>query len=163
SKHSRAARRAASPSLDVDKSLTSLPRAEKTPVQRESILADRANAGISKKQSKPKPKSRVQKLRQQKGIQRAEAVFDQMENKVTKSANRAKAVKSRRADWEDLNRKTAKSMFAALNAAEDNDDDAMVDDSGAPATSKPASRPVPVAQNPVVDEPATIDEDDEIT
>ncbi|KKK13359.1 hypothetical protein AOCH_004698 [Aspergillus ochraceoroseus] len=131
SKHSRAARRAASPSLDVDKSLTSLPRAEKTPVQRESILADRANAGISKKQSKPKPKSRVQKLRQQKGIQRAEAVFDQMENKVTKSANRAKAVKSRRADWEDLNRKTAKSMFAALNAAEDNDDDAMVDDSGA--------------------------------
>ncbi|KAL4920574.1 ribosome biogenesis protein Alb1 [Aspergillus aurantiobrunneus] len=96
SKHSRAARRAASPSLDLDKSLTSLPRAEDTVMQRESVLADRAKAGVSKKQTKPKAKSRAQRLRQQKGMDRAEAVLDQLEIKVAKSNNRAKTVKSRR-------------------------------------------------------------------
>lgn len=65
-------------------------------MQRESILADRANAGVSKKQSKPKAKSRAQRLRQQKGMDKAEAIMDQLEIKVAKSENRAKAVKSRR-------------------------------------------------------------------
>ncbi|RAK95259.1 Alb1 domain-containing protein [Aspergillus ibericus CBS 121593] len=163
SKHSRAARRAASPSLEVDKSITSLPRAQETTVQRESILSERANAGITKKQSKSKAKTRAQRLRQQKGVERAEAVVDQMEKKVTKSVGRAKAVKARRADWEDLNRKS-KSMFQALNdeAEDDMDDDMMAD----AAPSKPAKRvtkPAAVAQNPVVDEHAGIDMDDIIT
>ncbi|XHG04533.1 hypothetical protein AWENTII_007798 [Aspergillus wentii] len=96
SKHSRAARRAASPSLDVDKSLTSLPRAESTVLQRDSILTDRANSGVQKKQSKPKPKSRAQRQRQQKGMDRAEAVMDQLENKVAKSVSRGKVVNARR-------------------------------------------------------------------
>lgn len=96
SKHSRAARRAASPSLDVDKSITTLPRAQETTVQRESVLLERANSGISKKQSKSKAKTRAQRLRQQKGMERAEAVVDQLEKKVTKSVGRAKAIKNRR-------------------------------------------------------------------
>lgn len=95
SKHSRAARRAASPSLDLDKSLASAPRVEE-PRQRDSVLADRANAGVMKKSSKPKAKTRAQKLRQQKGMERAEAVLDQMEIKVSKSLNRGKTVKARR-------------------------------------------------------------------
>ncbi|GKZ70584.1 hypothetical protein AnigIFM50267_006238 [Aspergillus niger] len=162
SKHSRAARRAASPSLDVDRSLTSLPRAEETTVQRDSILSERANAGVSKKQSKGKAKTRAQRLRQQKGVERAEAVMDQLEKKVTKSEVRAKSVKARRAEWEDLNRKT-KSMFEALNEeADDNMDDAMMDDA---AASKPAkrSKPAPVTQTPVVEEHEGIDVDDDIT
>ncbi|KAL4998669.1 Alb1-domain-containing protein [Aspergillus recurvatus] len=159
SKHSRAARRAASPSLDLDKSLTNLPRAENTPLQRESILADRANAGVSKKQSKPKARSRSQRLRQQKGIERAEAVMDRHEIKVAKSSQRAKAVKNRRADWSDLNGKASK--FEVLAEADNGDDDAMVDVPA--ASSKPKTRPAQVTQKPVVDEHAPIDEDDEIT
>jgi uncharacterized membrane protein YdfJ with MMPL/SSD domain len=68
-------------------------------MQRESILADRANAGVSKKQSKAKAKSRAQRLRQQKGMDRAEAIMDQLEIKVAKSENRAKTVKSRRVSF----------------------------------------------------------------
>lgn len=93
--NTRAARRTASPSLDVDKSLTTLPRAESPTVQRRSILADRANAGIQKKQ-KQKKLSRAQRLRQQKGADRAEAVMDQLEIKKAKSVNRAKSIKARR-------------------------------------------------------------------
>ncbi|KAL4747847.1 hypothetical protein BDW72DRAFT_6571 [Aspergillus terricola var. indicus] len=159
SKHSRAARRAASPSLDLDKSLTNLPRAENTPLQRESILADRANAGVSKKQSKPKAKSRAQRLRQQKGMERAEAVIDRHEIKVAKSAQRAKTVKNRRADWTDLNGKASK--FEALAEADIGDDDAMADVPA--ASSKPKTHTLQVTQDPAVDEHGGIDEDDEIT
>ncbi|KAL3455464.1 Alb1-domain-containing protein [Aspergillus heterothallicus] len=161
SKHSRAARRAASPTVDLDKSLVNLPRAEKTELHRESILSDRANAGVSKKQAKPKAKSRAQRMRQQKGIERAEAIMDQHEIKLVKSNNRAKAVKNRRADWTDLNEKAAK--FDLLATAENDDDDAMVDASAAPAKSKRETRSAHVTQTPVVDEHAPIDEDDEIT
>ncbi|PYI00650.1 hypothetical protein BO78DRAFT_465170 [Aspergillus sclerotiicarbonarius CBS 121057] len=163
SKHSRAARRAASPSLEVDKSITSLPRAQETTVQRESILSERANSGITKKQSKSKAKTRAQRLRQQKGVERAEAVVDQLEKKVTRSAGRAKAIKARRGEWEDLNRKS-KTMFEALNdEAEDNMDDATMDDVAPSKSGKRVSKPATVAQNPVVDEHAGIDMDDVIT
>ncbi|KAL4887286.1 Alb1-domain-containing protein [Aspergillus karnatakaensis] len=161
SKHSRAARRAASPSLDLDKSLASLPRAEKTELHRESILTDRANAGVTKKQSKPRAKSRAQRQRQQKGMEKAEAILDQLEKKVAGSVTRAKAVKSRAADWSDLNEKASK--FAALAEANNDDDNAMVDASTAHTSSKPKTRSAPVTQNSVVDEHAPIDEDDEIT
>ena len=63
---------------------------------RESVLADRANAGVSKKQSKPKAKSKAQRQRQQKGLERAEIVMDQLEVKVAGSVKRGKTVKARR-------------------------------------------------------------------
>ncbi|KAH8425204.1 Alb1 domain-containing protein [Aspergillus melleus] len=165
SKHSRAARRAASPSLDVDKSVMSLPRVEETALPRDSVLADRANSGVSKKQSKPRNKSRAQRQKQQNGIERAESVMDQMEKKVSNSVSRAKAVKARRGEWEDLNRKSVASKFQALeNEADNDEDDAMVDDSGPPAkTRKPQPQQTIVTQNPVADEPAGIDEDEDIT
>ncbi|CAI7593063.1 unnamed protein product [Penicillium glandicola] len=166
SQRSRAARRAASPSLDLDKSVTSLPRAESPTTTRPSVLADRTTSGVQKKQKKNDKVSRAQRLRQQKGMDRAEAVMDQLEIKKAKSLARGKTVNSRRADWEDTNRKTL--AFAALQQDEDEDDeddDAMAEDS-APST-------IPVAKNIfqivtegsdlVTDEPATIDETDEIT
>ncbi|PLB36834.1 Alb1 domain-containing protein [Aspergillus candidus] len=170
---SRAARRQASPSLDVDKSLKSLPRAEDTPVSRESVLTDRRNSGIMKKQ-KGKALTRAQKQRQMKGVERAEAVIDQMEIKVTRSSTRAKTIKARSADWDDLNKKSKGSVFQALNDAEgdvedEGDGDAMVDDSGAPAPAatdapaKPAAKPVFATQNPAVADHADNDEDEEIT
>lgn len=96
SRHSRAARREVSPSVDVDKSLRSAPRAESTVIQRESVLSERANAGVTKKQLKPKALSRAQRQRQQKGMERAEMVMDQLEKKVDNSVNRGKSVKARR-------------------------------------------------------------------
>lgn len=89
--HSRAARRETSPSADVDKSLKSMPRVE-TPTKQPVIN----HAGISKKKSKTKALTRAQKLRQQKGIERAESVMDQLETKISKSIGRAKAVNARR-------------------------------------------------------------------
>ncbi|PKX97661.1 Alb1 domain-containing protein [Aspergillus novofumigatus IBT 16806] len=162
--HSRAARRAASPSLDVDKSLTSLPRAENTVIQRESVLNERANAGVSKK-SKAKAKTRAQRMRQQTAIERAEIVYSRLEKKVAKSVSRGKTVKARRSDWESLNRNVSGSMFEALQEQDDDThlDDAMVDVAGAPATKKRTSKPAEVTQNPVANEHADIDVDDDIT
>lgn len=74
----------------------SAPRAESTVIQRESILSERANAGVTKKQSKPKSLSKAQRQRQQKGMERAEMVTDQLEKKVNESLNRGKTVKARR-------------------------------------------------------------------
>ncbi|KAJ5101960.1 hypothetical protein NUU61_004182 [Penicillium alfredii] len=167
SQNSRAARRAVSPGLNVDKSLTSLPRASSPTVQRPSILAERSNAGIQKKQSKGKRISRAQRLRQEKGMERAEAVSDQLQIKKAKSVARAKNVKARRADWEDTNQKS--SMFAALQQDQESEgeasDDAMAEDT-VPSTSTAnaaVSQPTPVVANPVAEDPATVDEDDEIT
>ncbi|BCR90006.1 Alb1 domain-containing protein [Aspergillus chevalieri] len=168
SKHSRAARRDISPSADADKSLLSAPRAETTVIQRDSILSERANAGVSKKQSKPKNLSRAQRQRQKKGMERAEMVVDQLENKVAKSVKRGKNVQARRADWDDWNRKTAK--FEALQQiaadgddGDDNDDDDVMVDDSAPKSNKRESKPARVTQNLVADDHAGNDEDEEIT
>ncbi|KAJ5310152.1 uncharacterized protein N7443_002613 [Penicillium atrosanguineum] len=166
--NSRAARRAMSPSLNVDKSLTSLPRAESPGAQRPSVLTDRRNSGIQKKQ-KQKKMSRAQRMRHQKGMDRAEAVMDQMEIKKERSFTRAKVVKDRRGEWEDLNKKAG--MFAALqqtNAADDDDDDDDDDDEMSENTKQPKSIPNPFASEtsvsePVADEHAPVDEEDDIT
>lgn len=74
------------------------------------------------------------------------------------------------ADWDELNHKSS-SMFAALqvDTLDDNADDAMADDS-APVEShnkKPVVlQPTPqghLARNPVVEQHAAINEEDEIT
>ncbi|KAJ5620320.1 hypothetical protein N7510_004304 [Penicillium lagena] len=166
SQHSRAARRAASPSLDLDKSLKTLPRAESPTVQRPSVLSERANSGVQKRQKKGKNMTKAQRLRQQKGLERAEAVVDQMEVKLTKSANRQKTINSRRAAWEDTNRKST--IFQALQQEEDETDDdeqgdnAMAEDA-APSQSKPVLKSTHTVSNPVPETPALADEDDEIT
>lgn len=94
STHSRAARRAASPSVDLDRSLTSLPRPE-TP----QIPSPHVNSGITKKKSKSKPKSRAQRLRQEKGLERAEIVMDQLEKKVNKSLERGRTINRRKVNY----------------------------------------------------------------
>ncbi|CAG7947316.1 unnamed protein product [Penicillium nalgiovense] len=167
SQRSRAARRAASPSLDLDKSVTSLPRAESPTTTRPSVLADRATSGIQKKQKKNDKISRAQRLRQQKGMDRAEAVMDQLEIKKAKSLARGKAVDSRRADWEDTNRKSL--AFIALqqddNDEDDEDNDAMGEDS-APAKIAVADNVFQIAtegSNPATEDSAAVDEADEIT
>lgn len=106
--------------------------------------------------------SRAQRLRYQKGMERAEAVMDQLEIKKAKSVNRARTVKERRvclklamkctfprgiggmltftlflqADWQEMNKKS--SAFAALQQIEDaeDDDEEEENDDDAMATEK---------------------------
>ncbi|EEQ31175.1 hypothetical protein McanMca71_005658 [Microsporum canis] len=103
SAHSRAARREVSPSVNVDKSLTSLPRAERTNTSVPAVLGAQHNSGVSKKGKKPK--SRAQRLRQEKGLERAEVVLDKREKKVTKSVRKLSGVKARKVTWDELNKK----------------------------------------------------------
>ncbi|KAG8631656.1 hypothetical protein KVT40_000796 [Elsinoe batatas] len=98
--HSRAARRAASPSLDVDKSILD------TKTEKESGGHASAYGGILKKK-KQKPLSRQQRLRQEKGMERAEQNLDKLSKKVADSHFREKKVKTRNAAWDDLNEKIA--------------------------------------------------------
>ncbi|TKX21003.1 hypothetical protein C1H76_6854 [Elsinoe australis] len=102
SSHSRAARRAASPSLDVDKSILDI----KAPEKDTNVSYGGAYAGISKKK-KSKPLTRQQRLRQEKGMERASNNLDKLSKKVADSQFREKKVKNRNAAWEELNEKVA--------------------------------------------------------
>ena len=62
-----------------------------------------------------------------------------------------------------MNRKNAK-LEALRKFAEGEDlDDSMVDVSAEPKSTKPESQPAPVTQNPVAEDHAGADEDEEIT
>ncbi|KAF2398622.1 hypothetical protein EJ06DRAFT_583300 [Trichodelitschia bisporula] len=99
--HSRAARRAESPSLNTDKSLKTVTPPSSKP--RAPVFNN--DSGIKKK--KAKALKRQQKVRQQKLMERADIVNEQLVAKVQKSIGRFKTVKGRSKDWEDLNKKLA--------------------------------------------------------
>lgn len=72
-----------------------MPRVE-APTKAVGVLAAHANAGISKKKANKKL-SRSQRLRQQKGIERGEMLFDRLETKVEKAkASYSKVVTARK-------------------------------------------------------------------
>ncbi|KAI9740266.1 MAG: hypothetical protein M1834_004844 [Cirrosporium novae-zelandiae] len=99
--HSRAARRAGSPSLGVNKSQRSLEAPEDSAAVRPHVLA--AHHGDAIKKKKSKRETRQQRLRREKGLERAEIVMDQLEKKVAKSVVKEKTIKARRANWQELN------------------------------------------------------------
>ncbi|MCJ1360840.1 MAG: hypothetical protein MMC33_010849 [Icmadophila ericetorum] len=103
--HSRAAKRASSPSIDLDKSLKSLKPPVDTTPRPKSILSAQHGNGITKKKAKGKNLTRQQRLRQEKGLERAEAVMDKKEKKVERSLNKGKKAKERNAAWDELNGK----------------------------------------------------------
>ncbi|PHH74835.1 hypothetical protein CDD80_2822 [Ophiocordyceps camponoti-rufipedis] len=105
SKHSRAARRATSPSINTDKSLkeVTLPR---DAVSRPSVLAIRQSAGVQKK-TKPSRKSRMStkaRRRHDKGLEMAEAVGERTAAKTRRSVGRARVARNRRKPWDDVNK-----------------------------------------------------------
>jgi hypothetical protein len=150
---SRASKRAASPSLDLDKSLKSAPRAtDATPV-----LAARPNAGISKTKRKQKPMKRGQRARQEKGLARAEAVMDQLEKKKALSQVKLKRVRGRRAVWDEVNgeareevRKAPKFQVLA-NGAVENEDAADDDEAWEDENGDADMKPVEVIEVPVTE------------
>ncbi|KAF2646229.1 hypothetical protein P280DRAFT_368951, partial [Massarina eburnea CBS 473.64] len=104
--NSRASRRAVSP---TDPSLTkpsakpartsASPPADPASVK-PHVLAARS-PGVSK--SKSKPLKRAQRLRQQKGMGRAEDNMDKLELKRVKSFGKEKKVKERAKAWDEVN------------------------------------------------------------
>ncbi|EJT74058.1 hypothetical protein GGTG_07907 [Gaeumannomyces tritici R3-111a-1] len=119
SKHSRAARRATSPSIDTDKSLKNVKPPAEPANQRPAVLAAQHGAGVGKKGKsgrKAIPSSRARR-RHEKGMDRAEAVMDRTLSKIEKSKGQARTVQSRRKAWDDIN------TSALAAAAADGDDD----------------------------------------
>lgn len=136
--HSRAAKRASSPSIDTDKSLKNVKPPTESKSHRPSVLAVHQGAGVSKKSRNGRKSvlSAKAKRRQEKGLDRAEAVMDKKEKKVEKSKGKARTVQERAKAWDDLNKKTLakKARQEALEKEnwvdEQEDQDGMDDDVG---------------------------------
>ena len=131
---SRASKRAASPSMDLDKSIRDAPRAsDATP-----SLAPRPQSGVTKARKKLKPLKRGQRARQEKGSARAEVVSAQLEKKMAGSQSRLKKRRERKAVWDEVNddareeqRKTPKfQLLSNGNTENDENQDEWEDESG---------------------------------
>lgn len=124
--HSRAAKRASSPSIDTDKSLKNVKPPTEYKPSRPSVLAVHSGAGVSKKSknSRKSVLSAKAKRRQEKGMDRAEAVMDKKEKKVEKSKGKARNVQERAKAWEELNKK----ILAKKAAEEALEKENLVDD-----------------------------------
>ncbi|KAL9073283.1 MAG: hypothetical protein Q9157_004814 [Trypethelium eluteriae] len=124
---SRAARRDASPSLNTDKSLKNVEPPVEKPQSQANVLGIR-DEGITKKK-KQKSMSRQQRLRHQKGLERADRNLDKLDRKLATSVQKKKKVNARRANWDDLNGSIAKQIKADQpnKTAEDGRDGAAAD------------------------------------
>lgn len=104
SKHSRAARRATSPGIDTDKSLKNVkPPPSDTANKKPDILAAHHSSGITKKKRKVVLSTKARK-RQEKSMDRAEAVMDRTSTKVEKSKGSFRVIQSRKKTWDEVNR-----------------------------------------------------------
>ncbi|KAH7067623.1 Alb1-domain-containing protein [Paraphoma chrysanthemicola] len=124
--HSRAARRAASPSIDLDKKLKQTTRdsaSPSRPAHTKPHALSAQNAGIQKK-AKKSTMTRAQRLRHQKGLERAAAVLDKRHVKVVKSLDKEKTVKERSKGWEDVNGDSFKSKKGARSPDADSTEQA---------------------------------------
>jgi hypothetical protein len=152
--HSRAAKRASSPSIDTDKSLKNVKPPAESVNYRPSILAIHHGAGVTKK---PKSGRKVvlsakAKRRQEKDLDRAKAVTDKKEKKIEKSKGRARTVQKRSKTWEELNKTMAakrsreeafekENWVSEEDVAEEVQDDVEVND--ASLVTVAASTPLP--------------------
>lgn len=124
--HSRTARRAASPSLNLDKSAKpshttrdSASPSRPTKINPHALAAK--DAGIIKKQKKSNM-TRGQRVRQQKGLERAADNMDKLELKRLKSLGKAGTIKERAKGWEDINGDGSKKKTKSGNAFDQLDD-----------------------------------------
>ncbi|KFA64252.1 hypothetical protein S40285_06749 [Stachybotrys chlorohalonatus IBT 40285] len=116
SKHSRAARRATSPGIDLDKSLKDIKPPSRS-ASRPSVLAVQT-AGIHKKSKRGRKSQMSAKARRrhEKGIEMAEAVVERTGKKVERSLGRERTGKERRKAWDAVN-KAAEAEEAAADDA----------------------------------------------
>ncbi|EGO60499.1 hypothetical protein NEUTE1DRAFT_127361 [Neurospora tetrasperma FGSC 2508] len=101
-KHSRAARRQTSPGIDLDKSLKAVRPPQESVNLRPTVLAAHHNSGVTKKNKKKQLSSKARK-RQEKSMDRAEAIMDRTSTKVAKSHGKARVIESRKRTWDEVN------------------------------------------------------------
>ncbi|CAK7270729.1 hypothetical protein SEPCBS119000_004240 [Sporothrix epigloea] len=126
SKHSREARRATSPGIDLDKSLKNVKPPQESVNFRPAILGMHQAAGVTKRVKKQGRKSVLSakaRRRQERGSDMAEAVMDRTAQKVQRSKSNARVIQSRSKEWTEINRvagravggkKEQSTMFGAL-------------------------------------------------
>ncbi|TPX08168.1 uncharacterized protein E0L32_001936 [Thyridium curvatum] len=106
SKHSRAARRATSPSINTDKSLKNVQAPAPSTDHRPSILGLHQAAGVTKKTRKQgrkaAPSARARR-RADRGADRAEQIMDRTQAKVQRSKAASRAIQSRSRGWDEIN------------------------------------------------------------
>ncbi|KAK4137581.1 hypothetical protein BT67DRAFT_431838 [Trichocladium antarcticum] len=106
SKHSREARRASSPSINTDKSLKNVKLPQESTDRRPAVLAAHHAGGVTKKSKSGRKAvlSTKARRRQEKSMDRAEAVMDRTAVKVQRSKVHARVVDSRKKTWDQVNR-----------------------------------------------------------
>jgi hypothetical protein len=128
--HSRAARRAASPSINLPKDLKTKTRdshSPSRPSEAKHHVLSAQNAGISK--PKKSNLKRAQRARAQKAMERAADDMDKWELKKAKSIERAASIKERAKLWDEINgesksaKKSAFAMLAEHNETEESNKD----------------------------------------
>ncbi|KAJ4388823.1 hypothetical protein N0V93_006284 [Gnomoniopsis smithogilvyi] len=128
--HSRAARRATSPSINTDKSLKEVQPPSESLNQRPAVLGLHQNAGVTKKSKRGRKAvlSTRARARHERGLEKAEAIVDRTATKVQKSKYSASRVETRKKAWDEINAAAGKvgkkgtNMFAGLEEEEEDDD-----------------------------------------
>lgn len=169
SAHSRAARRATSPSIDTDKSLKNAqPPPESTNI-RPAVLAAHHGGGVTKKTKRKSQMSHKARLRQEKNLERAEAVAERTALKVQKSKGQARVIQSRKKTWEELNREIlGREAAAAKKSSKDPEGDAAVAafyadaDQDMDVVDEDTNGEAATAEKPYLQVPAPVEEEEEI-
>ncbi|KAI2465675.1 Alb1-domain-containing protein [Annulohypoxylon bovei var. microspora] len=166
--HSRAARRATSPGIDTDKSLKNVQPPAESVDHRPSILSIHQGAGVTKKTRKSRNMSTKARKRYEKGQDRATAVMDRRETKITKSKGQSRTIQTRRKTWDDINNQipaTTKKTQAEVDGEDDQEvsewedemDDAQIEE--APESTSAIDKP-PIQEGPEAMEEEQNDEDE---
>lgn len=134
--HSRAARRATSPSINTDKSLKDVKPPTESINNRPSVLGIHQSAGVTKKTKRGRKSvlSTKARRRHERGLERAEHVVDRTAVKIQKSKRSAAEIASRKKAWDEVNGsigdvaaavggKASLNMFAGLGNDGDDDED----------------------------------------
>lgn len=102
--HSRAAKRASSPGINLDKSVKNIKTPSFIKSLQPSVLAIHQGAGVLKRSNHRKsvPSSKARR-RHKRELDFAEKISDKKEKKIERSKNKARAVNERCKSWEELN------------------------------------------------------------
>ncbi|KAI0398298.1 Alb1-domain-containing protein [Xylariaceae sp. FL0594] len=128
--HSRSARRATSPSIDTDKSLKNVRPPPESVDHRPSVLSIHHSAGVTKKQKKGRALSSKARKRQEKAQDRAFAVMERTEKKVSISKNQSRMIQSRAKMWEEVNQQipsTKSGIKVTMDQDEESSDESGLD------------------------------------
>ncbi|KAJ3560654.1 hypothetical protein NPX13_g9231 [Xylaria arbuscula] len=128
--HSRAARRATSPSINTDKSLKDVQPPPESVDHRPSVLSIHHGAGVSKKQRKGRALSTKARKRHEKAQDRAAAIMERTEKKVALSKDKSRAIQSRSKQWDEINKKIPLSNTKGESGGDASDNVESADDSG---------------------------------